>query len=180
MRKTLGQDSGRQNHRFHRPSRSEISLQIALGLSVPATTTSATAATTAETTFSTAAPASTTATETTFASTATASTAKAAATLTAASPTTAAAKTASATAAAVSATTLAFLLRPCFIDIEGSALQILAVQAINGSLPCFFGRHFDKSEAFGSAAEFIIDDADRINLAEFAKGLPQIIFLHII
>lgn len=154
--------------------------QTVADLSVPATTTSATTTTAAEAAFATATAtaASATATETTFA-TATAATATTTETAltTAASATAAKAAFATATIAAAS---LALLLGLGFIDVQGPALQILTVQAIDSGLTCFFGGHFDESETLGPAAEFIIDDGDRVNLTEFAKGLPQIILLYIV
>jgi hypothetical protein len=139
-------------------------------LSVPTTTASATAAT--ETTFAAAATA--TAEVSFIATTATAETP-----FTAATATPTASETAT-TTASLSSPAFTFLLGPGLIDIQGPSFQVLAVQTFNGGLSCFFGGHFDKSEAFGPAAVFINDDGHRIDLAEFTKGLLQIFLFNFV
>jgi hypothetical protein len=162
--------------RFSRKNMSCISGKSPLNqlvLSVPTTTTAAASAAAAEAAFTT-----TTAAASEVAFIATAETAfTTAATTTAA---TTASTEATATATAGSSTALALLLRPGLVDIQCPSLQILAVQAFDSGLPRFFGRHFDKSESLGSAAVFIDDDGYRVNLAEFTKCLPQVIFLYFV
>jgi hypothetical protein len=144
---------------FRRPLQWGRPLQTALVLSV--TTTTASAPTAAEATFAPAAPA---ATQVTFIAT----TSPTKTTLTTATTATAT-KATSATAASIIA---GLLLGSGLIDNQIPSLQILAIQAINGSLTGFLGRHFNKSKTLGPPAEFIHDDGYRVNLAEFAKDLP--------
>lgn len=146
-------------------------LQAIPGLSVPAATASATSTAAAEATLAATAVAALAA--------ATAAAVTAAFTTTATATAVAALTTAAATAvAALAATTAAvaaaftFFLGSGFIDIESPALQIFAVQAFNSRLSRFFRGHLDEPETFRSAAEFIVDNADRGYFTELTEGLP--------
>ena len=153
-------------------------LQAIPGLSVPTATAPATSTAAAEATLATtavAALAAATAAAVTAAFTTTATATAVAALTTAATAVAALAATAAAVAAAFT-----FFLGSGFIDIESPALQIFAVQAFNSRLSRFFRGHLDEPETFRSAAEFIVDNADRGYFTELAEGLPQIIFLHIV
>jgi hypothetical protein len=67
---------------------------------------------------------------------------------------------AAATAASGSTSSIGFYLGLGFIDGNSSALQLLAVQTINGCLSGFFGGHFHKAKTLGFATEFIHDYTD--------------------
>jgi hypothetical protein len=116
------------------------------GLSVAATTASTTAAETSAFSTTGAAPATG---EVAFVSlTATASSA------------TETSFTAAATATGSASPVTGFGLGLGFVDGNCPALQLLAVQAVNGRLSGFLAGHFNKTEAFGSATEFIHDYTD--------------------
>jgi hypothetical protein len=73
---------------------------------------------------------------------------------------TAEASFAAATSASGPTSSIGFYLGLGFIDGNSSALQLLAVQTINGCLPGFFGGHFHKAKTLGFATEFIHDYTD--------------------
>src|SRR5262249_54687080 len=94
---------------------------------------------------------------------------------------TAAAEATSATAAAAKTTTAATaaktagarLLRPRFIDGEGPALEILAIERGNRLFGLFVRRHFNEAEAFRAPAVPIRDQAAGIDRAVLAKKIAQ-------
>ena len=153
--------------------------QMIPGLSVPTATAPATAAATTEATLAATAVAAFTAAAAAAKAAFTTTTAPTATATAVAALTTAATAVAALTAAAET-TAFALLLGLGFIDIESPALQFLAVQAFNCRLSRFFRGHLNESETFGSAAEFIVDNADRGDFAELCKGLPQIILLNFV
>ena len=73
------------------------------------------------------------------------------------------------------ATTAFFSARPCLIDIEISAFQILAVQALDRGTGFISGGHFDESKPFGLTTVLVFDNRRRIHLTEGFKRLSQFI-----
>jgi hypothetical protein len=104
-------------------------------------------------------------------------TASAATTTTAASVAAAAAAAAAATEAASSttaaATTTAFFTGACFVDGEGSALAVSAVESRDCGLCLLVRGHFHESETLAPASVPIIDDLSGHHLAMSAKHLFQ-------
>jgi hypothetical protein len=86
------------------------------------------------------------------------------------------ASAASTTAAAAAATAATLRgLRLGFIDRDTPAFDIRAVESGNRGIGIFLGRHFDKPEATGFAAEPVLDDAGRFYLTVGAEKLPQVV-----
>jgi hypothetical protein len=78
-------------------------------------------------------------------------------------------------AASTPATAAFFSARPCLIDIEVSAFQVLAVQTLDRGTGFISGGHFDESKTFGLTTVLVFDNRRRIHLAEGFKRLSQFI-----
>jgi hypothetical protein len=124
-----------------------------------------------------AAPSTRTPTTATAAGAATATTTGASTTATT-GPTTAAAKSSATGSAApgVASATIAFFARTRFVDVECSPFQFLAIESSDGGLSFAARGHFNESESFGFAGEFVFDDGDRCHLPEGFEGLAQVFF----
>lgn len=61
-----------------------------------------------------------------------------------------------------------------FVDHNVSAVHLLAIEHFNGFLGFLIGSHLDKSEAFGSAGEFVGNDAGRNDSAGLRERVFQI------
>jgi hypothetical protein len=90
--------------------------------------------------------------------------------------TSAAATTVSATAAVaaattVSATTTAISSWASFVDRQIAAVEVLAIELLNGCSRFFRGRHLDKAETSRSARHAIFYDLSRFNVTRLGKVL---------
>jgi histidinol-phosphate/aromatic aminotransferase/cobyric acid decarboxylase-like protein len=70
----------------------------------------------------------------------------------------AASATTAAAEAATAATTAAIFARFGFVNIQGSAINFLAIELRNSSCAFLFGGHFDEAEASRTACVAVFDD----------------------
>jgi hypothetical protein len=85
------------------------------------------------------------------------------------------ATTATSSSATTTATARSLNARPCLVDVDGFAFNILAVHSCDSRCRFFFRGHFHKSKTSGFAAEFVRYDVGGCDLAKRLKSLPQII-----
>src|SRR4051794_29467173 len=114
-----------------------------------------------------------TAAATTTAAVAAAATTAAAATVAAAATTAAAATVSTATATTTAATRTLFA-RLGFVDGQGAAIDLLAIEGGDDGLRLFIGRHLDEAEALAAAAVAIGDDFRALHGAVRAAELLEI------
>src|SRR5438128_1669291 len=79
-------------------------------------------------------------------------------------------------AVTAAAAAVAFFARASFIDREGAAFPIFAIQGLDGGLGPFLGIHGGESEAAGPSGYFIHDDIDLIDRAVLGKHVPEVGF----
>jgi len=86
-----------------------------------------------------------------------------------------AATASAATAAETAAAAGPGLVRPgtSFVDRHGPALEVLAVQRGDGLVGLVLVRHLNEAEPAGFAAELVLDDRGRGDLAEGREGLAK-------
>jgi hypothetical protein len=108
-----------------------------------------------------------------FAATAAAASVAAAATAAAAAAATTAAAAAEAATAAATAATPAVFARAGFVDGEGSAAVLLAVQGRDRRLGFVIRAHFDEPEPLRAAGVTVVDDLGGDNRAVLAKQLLE-------
>ena len=60
---------------------------------------------------------------------------------------------------------------PGFVDRQGTALEVLAVQAVDGLLGLVLVRHLNEAEAAALTAELVLDDGHGLDLAEHGEGV---------
>src|SRR5260370_1702623 len=75
--------------------------------------------------------------------------------------------------AATTTTAAAFRLGPSFIDRQGPAIELLAIESGDGCLGLLIVGHFDEGKAFRPAGVPIHDDLDRCYGAMSFKSLAK-------
>src|SRR5207247_1518317 len=78
------------------------------------------------------------------------------------------------TAAAAAARTL--FTRTRFVDGQGALVKQVAVEALDGFLAAFFSRHFNETEALGTACLAVRDQRNLADLARLGKQFTQLLF----
>ena len=64
---------------------------------------------------------------------------------------------------------------PGFVDRQGPALEVLAVQAGDGLVGLFLVRHLDEAEAARLTGELVLDDRRALNRTEGLKGFLDVL-----
>jgi len=103
-----------------------------------------------------------------------ASTASASATTASISAAASAASAARSTTPTTAATTRALFTGTGFVNGQGSAIVLLAVERGNRRRSLFIAGHLDEAETFASAGLTVADDLRRLNLAVSAEQLFQL------
>ena len=88
---------------------------------------------------------------------------------------TAATTTVAATATAAVATSAAISSGARFINRQIAAVEVLAVELLNGCSRFFRGRHLDKAETSRATRHAVFYDLSRFNVTRLGKVLAQII-----